>query len=1430
MTNIIKKDVINSLDLLGPNAIEASAGTGKTYTITGLVIRLLLGDYVTSNQENPNDFEKDFLPLNIEDILVITFTKAATADLKRKIREKISEVKNKFIAYYSLKKAGKDEDFNDKLKDEDDNLVKRLILEKFTEFSSIKKAINLLNIAQKNIDQSAISTIHSFCRSVLERFTTSTLVPKIGSITNNSQELNNMALYLAKAYFYYDKSLTKEEIFFLNDISLDDKDIFESQNQFTIANIDSFNKLIDKEYDCGQFKLNKISGVKDIYKLYKFINEDCFQENAPQLNSIFNELLSSIIQNGWDKVEIGNHTGCQNFWDKLKNYQNNFNLIFTILENKETNQEELKELFDCFINDIKAAISNNNSRIFASLTNGQKFRKFSGELKTLDTQITEIFNGIRKNLSKDFDEGAELPSDFSKKMLQELILTKEVELKENLKQKLNIITTDDLLFKLKYILDTYPTIKEILQKQILSLYPVAIIDEFQDTDPIQFGIFSKIYLDFFSKVMVDKNLKDKFYSMTGFYIVGDPKQSIYSFRNAEINCYLNAVSKITAIDEKRKFTLSTNYRSTKNLVNGVNILFNHALYCEDLNDKANINPKYAQFMKLPFSSSGYANEKKRLILGDNFVPPCELIDIDYANFEGVKKTKDRVSINKNLFKKYNPLICAQKVVELLENGYIEEKGNNPPRKVTFKDIAILVRKYEEYEAIKKEFDKHNLPTAYCSDQNTIDKTPEFDAIKCLMKAVIDNKESKYLRSLLLSKFFVLNAQIFNELLSDENHERILDTLAKCKTLWEKQGFLAMFEFFTYQRGVVFKDKSIKEHLLSFKGGVNTLARLSHCAEVAVFLSAKLNDIKSLIPIFEKLQNRIQDDSPESDIDIDSDLLVKLRLPSLDKVIKVTTFHSSKGLEYNIVFIPFAGTASTGSKTQTKWITPYFDEKEQKRVFDLTASEKSKNGNQEGQENEDVRLFYVAATRAVSAMYLFSVNLNTTNFDLTKTSHSRNVYQKISDCLINRNVTLENPSQFNEKALERALANVGKDLESLDLKLNENPESIFKIENYQNLPSKDFVYQEENQNKDNEEYVIKLLDKDFIDSSWKITSYSAITSGRDTDEKLQTKADDEENDKVDTTLENDELKDSNALDFNLEMDPHDEDLLNNLFILSEDNEANRHSFDKGTNPGTFLHAVYEKINFSEAFKNFSDSAFIVQSEMQFNHIPKYWQLDTSKSEEDNAPFLSICHWIKNTLYTPIIWVGDKDYSLKDIPDAKCAKEMEFLMVISNPLCAKKLNDLVEEYYKDNDKQMYALVKDKRVSFNELRGFLTGFIDLLVMCEGKYYVIDYKSNYIGSPDKDNKITNYTYENMKKAIADHRYDLQFLLYSVALVRFLKQKYGKAYSYNELVGGIRYLFIRGMRRTHIKNELIKEQLGVFNYYLKEEFIEKVDKLLGGK
>ena len=148
MTNIIKNDVINSLDLLGPNAIEASAGTGKTYTITGLVIRLLLGDYVTSNQENPNDFEKDFLPLNIEDILVITFTKAATADLKRKIREKISEVKNKFIAYYSLKKAGKDEDFNDKLKDEDDNLVKRLILEKFTDFSSIKKAINLLNIAE----------------------------------------------------------------------------------------------------------------------------------------------------------------------------------------------------------------------------------------------------------------------------------------------------------------------------------------------------------------------------------------------------------------------------------------------------------------------------------------------------------------------------------------------------------------------------------------------------------------------------------------------------------------------------------------------------------------------------------------------------------------------------------------------------------------------------------------------------------------------------------------------------------------------------------------------------------------------------------------------------------------------------------------------------------------------------------------------------------------------------------------------------------------------------------------------------------------------------------------------------------------------------------------------------------------------------------
>jgi len=113
-------------------------------------------------------------------------------------------------------------------------------------------------------------------------------------------------------------------------------------------------------------------------------------------------------------------------------------------------------------------------------------------------------------------------------------------------------------------------------------------------------------------------------------------------------------------------------------------------------------------------------------------------------------------------------------------------------------------------------------------------------------------------------------------------------------------------------------------------------------------------------------------------------------------------------------------------------------------------------------------------------------------------------------------------------------------------------------------------------------------------------------------------------------------------------------------------------------------------------------------------------------------------------------------------------------------------------------------------------LKGFIDLLFEYQGRYYVLDYKSNYLG----DN-LADYEPERLVHAIAEHRYDLQYQLYTLALHRLLKQRLPN-YDYEEHMGGVVYLFLRGMR--------VGQQTGVFQNRLTLEHVTVLDQLFSGK
>jgi len=112
-------------------------------------------------------------------------------------------------------------------------------------------------------------------------------------------------------------------------------------------------------------------------------------------------------------------------------------------------------------------------------------------------------------------------------------------------------------------------------------------------------------------------------------------------------------------------------------------------------------------------------------------------------------------------------------------------------------------------------------------------------------------------------------------------------------------------------------------------------------------------------------------------------------------------------------------------------------------------------------------------------------------------------------------------------------------------------------------------------------------------------------------------------------------------------------------------------------------------------------------------------------------------------------------------------------------------------------------------------LKGFIDLLFCYQGRYFVLDYKSNYLGTAARV-----YNDENMLRAMLEHRYDLQYTLYTVAMHRLLKARLPD-YSYERDVGGVLYLFLRGVEAPGH---------GVYADKPSLELVERLDNLLRGE
>ena len=1190
-----------SLPLNQVNLIEASAGTGKTYTIGSIYLRLLL-------QAGENCFSR---PLNVEEILVVTFTEMATEDLKRKIRERLTAAISVFSEYYETK---------DKAIFTGEH---QFLSELLPYLEDIPTALRCLKLAEQNLDLASIYTIHGFCRRMLMQHAFNSGVHfNLKLLKDQSDLLKQFANEFWREHFYSQpfeiaNFISKELGSPDNVLSILESDLNKdvsvaTDNQQSLSlSIDEFlQKSVGERLKAVEAL--KVFWLKNVDEISSIIMEDITKDYPKNQPKSFNR---KIYQKGRLKT-----------WTKQINEWANNPLDYEI-------NKTLRDYF------LQSSIEQNYEKQIEELNNKKAVMPLYAAIFAELEEYVQIL--VKQHQS----------SDLLKKIIlyhyRQGIQKKLLEYKANHPEK----SFDDLLRLLKEAL--YGEGGEQLAELIRFQYPFAMIDEFQDTDALQYQIFSKIYHNKTASGNV------------GFMMIGDPKQAIYRFRGADIFTYLKA-----AKEAKERFNLGTNYRSSQPLVKGVNRLFDF---------------KNAPFIykNIKFLNVGAA--KKNLVFQLNNQP--EPAFRFYINDKDESTQQDYAKA------------CATSIQQWLksaaENPVVfpnESKAENQTLRA--ENIAVLVRGYTEADLVKKELQALGIASVYLSDRGNVFESNTAKELALILQACLSVTERPILNAI-ATALFGLNAAEIHQIHHDEiQWQRWAEKFAEYQQIWQRQGVLPMLHHLLLA-------ENITEKLLSRPDGERKLTDLLHLAEILQQAAALNESEAALLRWFEK---QIQDEGRQE---------AQIRLESERQLVKIVTIHKSKGLEYDLVWLPFLGNAAK-NPAKNKLFNLYYDSDEEKTLWDM--QDQHLDDLTEEVFAEELRLLYVALTRAKYQMAFvlpkaFDKKWNALLYVLTQGEIGRK---------------LDLPNNWDtQPLLEKFKQLLPNDvaIESTDVLQASEPLTLNVSQ--ENLSAE--IFQGE------------------IEQDWRVTSFSGIEQTHQRKAYLNESA-------VKKSLIFDDAKDYDA-------SISTENITENLTALAHDNDEMVPDFPRGTQIGTLLHRYFEKVPFAQLDEK--------------ENIEKLCQ-DLNLAEEQ---FAAVQQWFAQILSTPIL--PNDDFTLAQINEKQCLKELAFYLNISNHFDVAGFNQALATLHH---------LPSEPLQFDDIQGMVRGTMDLVFSHQDKYYFLDYKSNFLGEALKD-----YDQPVLKKAMLEHHYDWQYLLYVVALHRYLKTRLPH-YDYNRDFGGVVYAFLRGM------------------------------------
>jgi exodeoxyribonuclease V beta subunit len=1355
-------NLANELDVFvcpldGINQIEASAGTGKTWNIAALYVRLLLETSLT-----------------VEQILVVTFTDAATAELHERIRARIAGLAHwleyggreasgdpfiERLEQTTLRKASHEYSHEQSHEPSHESLHSPHESSHESPHQSRQKsltheqALKRLRLALNAFDQASIRTIHGFCRRALEEAPFAAALPFEFELEGDDAQ---MRLDIATRFW---RERVEPEA-----AQVDGFAAWLVSRGATPASLDDeLRRRLKKP-------LAELRWDPVVLAAAEAASGTAHPASASKTQAP-HEVFQRTIGDAWEIWVAEQAIIEQTVEEGL-----------AVLNKTSYKADTLRAVLDAWAQhaverDPHAPLPDKFELLRASTLAGKTNKGKTPPAHRFFEQVDAVLDAMDAAQDQYRTRWLALVHrwlDWAPGALAEV------------KRARRALSFDDLLSNLQSALDRHEWLAPTLRQR----YPAALIDEFQDTDPLQFDIFHRIYAP-------DGPL----------FLVGDPKQAIYSFRAADLHTYLRAREVA-----KERYSLAVNQRSTAAMIDACNRLFTanpRAFVLEGL-DYVPVRPGQRQrepFIDAPEDQATYSTEfdiaptrrfdtgagtdaainagaKAHAHAGADADADADA-DVRADRIHHVGSDADRMFdpalhiwqlptdewLDKSRFLTAAADACATEIVRLLGDTKRTgaQVGNKP---LAPGQIAVLVQTRRQAGEVKRVLSRWGIASVELTRESVF-ATEDAAHIERLLLAIEAPGDLRRLRAALAIDWIGLDAAAIARLDDIDRGEVLaepasrlaaqqasdatpwVERLTRYRSIWHERGFAPMWR-------TLLRELRIAQRIVALPLGERRLTDLSHLAEL---LQTRAAEQAGAAPMLRWLA--AQRAVPPSGDD------VQLRLESDRNLVQIVTVHKSKGLEYSVVFCPYLADGLLQSDRGGKLPLPdeYHDDDGKVMIdyrrLDDALSESIDLKSRIEQAAERARLVYVALTRSVYRCYLVAGIYRSGKS--TKEAQRSVLNWLAAGAQRSFAAWLEAPPEPAEIASAwQALARGSIVLEPMPL--------IGQARRVSSRPH------------DADDFAARIALR-HLREAWRISSFSALIEQRHEG----------------YTGEPSALRDPRP--------DHDERVSERDDVPQPRPAATPRlreagdivDFPRGAAAGECLHRLFELADFTSP-EGWPQAIARALSERPAPAAP---ELARRMPAMMSSLLADVCATVLTTVEEDD-GSGSHSLALSGIALHRRLTELEF-MLSAPSFDLHAMTRLLLDYGYPN------LVLDA----STLHGYLRGFIDLVFEYRGRYWIIDWKSNHLGE-------TAQAYDRASMAVAmdEHGYALQSLIYCVALHRYLRSRIAD-YDYERHFGASLYLFVRGVRPQWRDGA---QPAGVHRDRPPRALIERFDALLAGE